>query len=65
LLEEDDEEIQKDESIELLCVGAGIGEGILHTGKLHFLKYKDSMAGNNCEHWKKAIDDKHKRMVEN
>jgi hypothetical protein len=35
------------EFIELLCVGAGIGEGILHTGELHVLKYKDAMNGKD------------------
>ena len=65
LLEEVDKKFKKDESIELLCVGAGIGEGILHTGELHVLKYKDAMAGNDRDHWKKAIGEEHKRMVDN
>jgi hypothetical protein len=33
------------EFTELLCVGAGIGKGTLHTGILHVLKCKDAMAG--------------------
>jgi hypothetical protein len=33
--------LPRDEFMEIICVGAGIGEGILHTGELHVLKYKD------------------------
>jgi hypothetical protein len=32
---------------EMLLIGAGIGECILHTGELHVLKYKDAMASGN------------------
>jgi len=57
-------EIDK-EVLEVIFVGAGIGEGIKHTGELHVLKYRDAMSGEDKEHWKKAIYDEHERMVTN
>ena len=57
LIEEVNDNFKNDNLIELLCVGAGIGEGILHTGKLHVLKYKDALAGVNQDHWKNAINE--------
>jgi hypothetical protein len=44
------EDYEDNKLIKLFCVGAGIGEGILHTGKLHVLKYKEEIIGVNSEH---------------
>jgi hypothetical protein len=51
LLIEEEENDEDNNPIELLCVDAGIREGVLHTGELHILKYKLSIIGNNQEHW--------------
>jgi hypothetical protein len=50
---------------EMLLIGAGIREGILHTGELHVLKYKDAMASGDWNHWIRAIQEEHDRMVNN
>jgi hypothetical protein len=65
LFKEEQEKTKNNNLIEMLCIGAGIGEGILHTGELHVLNYKNAMAGDDCENWKKAIDKEHERMIEN
>jgi hypothetical protein len=65
LFEEEQEKSKNDNLIEMLCIGARIGEGILHTGELHVLNYKNAMAGDDREDWKKAIDKEHERMIEN
>jgi hypothetical protein len=49
----------------MICIGAELGEDILHTGELHVLNYKNAMAGDDRENWEKAIDKEHERMIEN
>jgi hypothetical protein len=65
LIEEEEENYDDNKFFEMLCVGAGIGEGILHTNELHVLKYKEAMRGTNLEHWTNAINKEHERMIEN
>jgi hypothetical protein len=65
LFEEEKEKPKNDNLIEMLCIGAGIRESILHTGELNVLNYKNAMAGDDPENWKKAIDKEHERMIEN
>jgi hypothetical protein len=65
LFEEEQEKSKNDNLVEMLCIGAGIGEVILHTGELHVLNYKNAMTGDDRENWKKAIDKVHERMIEN
>jgi hypothetical protein len=65
LFEEEQEKSKNDNLIEMLCNGAGIGEGILNTGELHVLNHKNAMAGDDRENWKKAIDKEHERIIEN
>jgi hypothetical protein len=43
--------MKNDKLIESLCFSTGIREGILHTGELHALSYKNSMAGDDCENY--------------
>jgi hypothetical protein len=45
--------IKNDNLIEMLCIGAGIGEGILHTRELNALNHKNAMAGDDRANWKK------------
>jgi hypothetical protein len=52
---EEEENYKDNKLLEILCVGAGIGEGILHTNELHVLKYKEAMRGTDREHWTNAI----------
>jgi hypothetical protein len=47
LLIDEKENYEDEKLIELFCVGAGIGEGILHTDDLHVLEYKVEMIGAN------------------
>jgi hypothetical protein len=61
LLGEEQEKLKNDNSIEMLCISAGIGEGILHTGKLHVLNYKNAHSGDDRENWKKRST---KNMIE-
>jgi uncharacterized membrane protein YbaN (DUF454 family) len=49
----------------MLCVGVGIGEGILCTNELHVLKYKEAMRGTDQEHWTKTINEEYERMIGN
>jgi hypothetical protein len=65
LFEEEQEKFKNDNLIEIICIGAGMGEGILHIGELHVLNYKNLMAGSDCENWKKAINKEHDRTIEN
>jgi hypothetical protein len=53
LVEEEQEKLKNDNLIEMLCIGAGIGEGILHTGKLNVLNYKNAHSGDDRANWKK------------
>jgi Reverse transcriptase (RNA-dependent DNA polymerase) len=50
---------------EALLVGAAIGEGIGHTGKLQAAKYKEAMSGPEKEKWIQAIEQEHNRMIQN
>ena len=50
---------------ELAAVGAGIGGGFLNTSELRVLKYKEAINGPDREHWLKAIEEEHERMVKN
>jgi hypothetical protein len=50
---------------EIILFGAGIGEGIKHTAELHVLNFKNAMKRPDKEQWEKAIEDKHKWMIEN
>jgi hypothetical protein len=50
---------------EALLVGAAIGEGIGHTGKLQAVKYKEAMLGPEKEKWIQAIEQEHSRMIQN
>jgi hypothetical protein len=50
---------------EALLVGAAIGEGIGHTGKLQAVKYKEAMSGPEKEKWIQAIEQEHNRMIQN
>jgi hypothetical protein len=43
LLIEEKEDYEDEKVIELLCIGAKIGESILHTGELHVLKQKEAI----------------------
>jgi hypothetical protein len=56
--------IEYNKLIGLLCVGIGIGEGILHAGALHVLKYKEAIIGSNQEHWKNTFYEEHEQMIE-
>jgi hypothetical protein len=49
----------------MLCIDAGIREGILNPGELYVLKYKNAMTGDDCENWKKSIDKELDRIIEN
>jgi hypothetical protein len=51
LFKEEQEKLKHDNLIEMLCIGPGIGDGILHTRELHILNYKNAMAGDDCENW--------------
>jgi hypothetical protein len=55
LFKEKQEKSKNEKLIEMLCIGAGIGEGILHTGELHVLNYKSAMTGDDRENWKKRL----------
>jgi hypothetical protein len=62
---EEEENYKDNKIIEMLCVSAGIREGILQTNELHVLKYKEAMRGTDREHWTNAMNEEHKRMIEN
>jgi hypothetical protein len=64
-LVEEEENYEDNKLLEMLCVGAGIREGILHTNELHVLKYKEAMRGTDREHWTNAINEEHERRIEN
>jgi len=50
---------------ELAAVGAGIGGGFSNTSELRVIKYKEAINGPDREHWLKAIEEEHERMVKN
>ena len=49
----------------MILIGTGIGEGILHTGELHVMKFKDAMASADRDKQKLAIKEEHERIVKN
>jgi hypothetical protein len=64
LLIEEEENYEDNKLLEILCVGDGIGEVILHTNELHVLNYKEAMRVTDREHWTDSIKE-HERMIEN
>jgi hypothetical protein len=65
LLIEEEENYEENKLLEMICVGAGIGAGILHTNELYVLKYKEAMRGTDQECWTNTINEEHERMIEN
>jgi hypothetical protein len=46
---------------ETAFVGAGLGGGFVDTSKLHVMKFKEAMTGNDAVKWQKAVDEEHER----
>jgi len=65
LYEENSDYAREKTNDEMILIGAGIGEGILHTGELHVMKFKDAMESPDRDKWKLAIKEEHERMVKN
>jgi Reverse transcriptase (RNA-dependent DNA polymerase) len=47
----------------LALVGAGVGGGFTNTQELHVMKYNEAMKTGDKEHWVKAVNEEHDRMV--
>jgi hypothetical protein len=55
----------QDDPLEFNLVGAGLREGIQHTGELHVLKFKDAMQSDDKDKWNEAVEAEFQRMIDN
>ena len=62
MMEFSDEDICVD--YEIGAVGAGLGDGFVHTRELKPMKYDEAMATDKIG-WSKAVEEEHERMVKN